>query len=70
MAITYTEADLAAAKAALLTGAGEVQIGDRRIKYRTQAELLQLINLIQTAISGSGGENPNTIQASFSKGAD
>jgi hypothetical protein len=70
LAITFTQSDLDALKEALLTGALEVQIGERRIRYRSQAEILQVIKAIQTYLDGEDTSEvkPNRIQATFSKG--
>ena len=38
----YTDADLAAVRAALLRGEAEVQFADRRVRYRSIDELLKL----------------------------
>lgn len=51
---TWTEADLAAIDAALKTGASEVATADgKRIKFRSQAELLSLRDKIASA-AGAG----------------
>lgn len=68
--LTFTQADLDNAKDALTSGALEVQIGDRRIKYRSQSEIIELIALITAQINGvsSDDDNPTMIQATFTKG--
>lgn len=70
--ITYTQTDLDNLKEALLTGAEEVVIGDREIRYRGQQHLLQLIKMVQDSINGAisstTGTTPNLIQATFKKG--
>lgn len=71
MALVFTQADLDALKAAYVTGALEVQMGDRRIKYRSQKELLEAMNAVQSYLEGVSSDvddNPNVIQAGFSKG--
>jgi len=70
MALTFTSDDLANAKAALTSGAMEVQIGDRRVKYRSQNEILELIAMIEDYLNGvdSTTDNPRMIQAGFSRG--
>lgn len=70
MAITFTTTDLDNLKAALLTGAQEVTIGDRKIVYRSQAQLLQAIKMVQTFLDGAATEDaqPSLIQATFKKG--
>lgn len=69
MAIVYTTTDLDNLKVALLTGAQEVQIGERKIKYRSQAELLQMIKIVTAYIDGeSTSTTSNLIQATYTKG--
>jgi hypothetical protein len=70
MALVFTQTDLDALKAAFVTGALEVQIGDRRVKYRSQAELLAAIKMVEQAVSGVSEDidnNPSVIQATFSR---
>lgn len=66
--MTFTQADLANLKAALLTGALEVSVGDRTIRYRSQTEIIALIRLIEAQMAGSATQNPSKIQATYSKG--
>lgn len=70
MAITFTQQDLDNLKEALLTGAEEVQIGDRRIKYRSQQHLEKLIQMVEASLSNSATSSSSSkvIQAKFSKG--
>ena len=67
--MTFSQNDLDNLKEALLSGADEVQIGDRRIKFKSKKELLELIELVENSIEGhlAKTENTKTIQASFSK---
>lgn len=70
MAVGYTSDDLAALKAALVSGATRVRIGEREINYRSQKEIQDLIAQIQTELSPpSTSSSPNLIKATFSKGA-
>lgn len=70
MALTFTESDLAALKAALLSGASEVSIGDRRVKYKTQKELIEAIRMVEAYLNQSGGSSvvTQTIAPTVSKG--
>jgi hypothetical protein len=69
MAITYTQDDLDALKEILLTGAGSVQIGDKKIEYRSQSQILALIKMVQENLEDSSSDDPTgTIQATYSKG--
>jgi len=66
--MTFTAADLVALKAALISGALRVRIGDREVTYRSQAELIAAIQMIQQVIDGSGSADSQNVKASFSKG--
>lgn len=69
MSLSFTQANLDALKEALLTGATEVQIGDRVVKYRSQKEILKMINIIEEHLNGiSSTSAPNTVVPSYSKG--
>lgn len=68
MAITFTSNDLVALKQALLTGANEVQIGDRRVKYNSPSEILRVIRMVEEYLNASSTDSIKTIQASYSKG--
>lgn len=69
MSMTFTTTDLNNLQEALLTGAQEVQIGDRKIRYRSQAEILQTIRMVEEYLSGSESDSsPKVIQATFNKG--
>jgi len=68
MALTFTQADLDNLKAAFVSGALEVQIGDRLIKYRSQKDLVQALEMVKRAVEGfSSEDSPNVVQATFSK---
>lgn len=72
MALTFTQADLDALKAAFVTGALRVKIADREVQYRSQSDLLAAIRMVEEAVSGASDDvdsNPNVIQAGFSRGA-
>lgn len=70
MAVVFTTSDLANAKAALASGATEVQIGDRLVKYRSQKDLLALISMITEQLDGTdtSTESPNVVNPTFSRG--
>lgn len=69
MAITYTQADLDALKDILLTGAGSVAIGDRRVDYRSQEQIKQLIAEVSAALNGDSlTESPKLIKSTYSRG--
>lgn len=70
MSLVFTQANLDDLKAALISGAMEVQIGDRRVKYRSQAELLAAIKMVQNYLDGVSTDvedNPNVIVSSYSR---
>lgn len=67
MSITFTSSDLDKLKAALISGVLEVQIGDRRIKYNSRADLIKAINTIEKALNGDNPVSPNVVPT-YSKG--
>jgi hypothetical protein len=71
MSLTFTQSDLDALKAALLTGALEVTIGDRTVRYRSQKEILEVIRMVEEYLNGvptDVDDNPNIIRPTFSRG--
>lgn len=68
MALTFTNADLENLKAALISGALSVKIGDREVTYRSQKEIIAAIKMIQEAIDGTASSDLQNVKASFSKG--
>ena len=64
----FTTEDLANLKAALVSGALIVRIGDREVRYRDQKELIQAIRMVQQELNGVPSDTSSTIQATFSKG--
>jgi hypothetical protein len=68
--VTFTQQDLETLKEALLTGAEEVQIGDRKIKYRGQDQILAAMKMVQDYLSGVTSDissNPSVVQAGYSR---
>ncbi len=71
MSIGFTSADLANLKAALVSGALEVQIGDRRVKYHSLADILAIIQMVQAELEGVStdvDDNASVVKATFSRG--
>jgi hypothetical protein len=68
MALTFTAADLVALKAALISGARRVRIGDREVEYQSREEIIATIQMIQQVIDGSNTADSQNIKASYSKG--
>lgn len=70
MATTYTQTDLDNLNEALMTGASEIQIGEKKIVFRSVAELRSLIRQVERQLSGASSSttSPNVVQATFSKG--
>lgn len=70
MALTFTQADLDALKAAFVTGALTVEIGDRKVTYRSQRDLLAAINMVDAAINGISDDidnNANVVQSGYAR---
>jgi hypothetical protein len=71
VAVVFTQADLDNLKAALVSGAMEVTIGDRTIKYRTQKDLLAAIEMVSQYLDGVSDDVddlPDIIRPTFSRG--
>ncbi len=69
MALVFTQTDLDNLKAALVSGATKVKIGDREVEYRSQKELLATIQMVQSYLDGTStdvDDNPNVINATYS----
>lgn len=67
--MAFTSTDLDNIKAAISTGELEVQIGDKRVRYRSMAELLQAKRVIEDELAGlSGRRRPRAALVSFSRG--
>lgn len=70
MALVFTQADVNNLKAALVSGANEVTIGDRTVRYRTQSDLLKILKMAEEFLaSNTSTVTSNLVQAKFSKGA-
>ncbi len=70
MTLGFTSADLANLKAALVSGARKVQIGDRIVEYRSQADLMAAIEMVQAELEGASAEiddNPSIVRATYSR---
>jgi hypothetical protein len=65
----FTTQDLANLKAALVSGALIVQIGDRMVRYRDQKDIIQAIRMVSEDINGSPTDTVSTVQATFNKGS-
>ncbi len=71
MSLTFTQSDLDNLKAALVSGASKVQIGDRTVEYRSQKDLINTIKMVQDYLDGVStdvDDNPNVIRATYKKG--
>ena len=69
--LVFTSTDLANLKAALVSGAKSVKVGDREVTYRSQDELLAAIVMVQNYLNGVADDvddNPNIIRPTFSRG--
>lgn len=63
---TFTQAQRDALAQAIAAGHTEVRFGERTIKYRSQMEMIQLLNTIDADIAGT--RRPNRVLTSFQKG--
>lgn len=71
MSLVFTETDLNNLKAALVSGALRVRIGDRDVIYRSQTEILKLIEMIQNYLQGASAQTctANIVPVIYKKGA-
>ncbi len=70
MAVTFTQAELDALKEAFVSGTLEVHLGDRKVVYRSQKDLLAAIKMVSEAIDGISDDvddNPNVIQSGYAR---
>lgn len=67
MAMGFTQADLDALKAALVSGTLTVSIGDRTVTYRSQKDLIEAIKMVQAELSPPSS-NPSIVKATYSRG--
>ena len=51
--MAWTQADVDSMKEAIASGAEEVQFSDRRIKFRSKQEMLDILKLMQDDIAGN-----------------
>jgi hypothetical protein len=67
--MTFTTADLNNLKAALLSGATLVHIGDREVRYRSQKDILDAIKMIEDSLATqfTSDSSPNLVQASYKR---
>lgn len=64
--MAWTTAQRDKLEAAIAQGATEVRFGERTIKYRSQGEMIGLLNRINAELAGT--KRPNRVLASFDKG--
>jgi hypothetical protein len=58
--MAYTQADLDALDAAIASSQLEVQYGDRRVKFRSTAELLQARQHVAAQLAATGGRRSHS----------
>jgi hypothetical protein len=68
--MAFTTADLAAVESALASGELSVQYADRRVQYRSVAELTQAREMIIKELDAAAGKRrPRAFRLNVSKGA-
>lgn len=68
--MAFTTADLAAVESALASGELSVQYADRRVQYRSVAELMQAREMITKELDAAAGKRrPRSFRLNVSKGA-
>jgi hypothetical protein len=67
--MAWTQDDVDAIKAALATGARDVQYSDgSRVSYRSEAEMMSIMKRMQTEVAGSSVTRVKTVRFGTSKG--
>lgn len=65
--LSFTQADLDNLKAALISGASSVTIGDRTITFRTKQELIDLIALVKSSLEGTNDDVSSVVVGGFGR---
>lgn len=71
MAVVFTQADLDNLKAAYVSGARKVQVGNRLVEYNSPDEILKAMETVANYLAGNStsiDDNPSVIQSTFSRG--
>lgn len=66
--MSYTESQIAKLKAAIATGALEVQNGQERVKYRSLDEMRQIVAIAEAEMAGASAQRPTHFNPTFSRG--
>jgi hypothetical protein len=67
--MAWTQDDVDAIKAALATGARDVQYSDgSRVSYRSEAEMMSIMKRMQAEVAGSSVTRVKTVRFGTSKG--
>ena len=67
--MAWTQDDVDAIKAALATGARDVQYSDgSRVSYRSEAEMMSIMKRMQAEVAGSSVTSVKTVRFGTSKG--
>jgi hypothetical protein len=70
--MAWTQDDVDEIKKAIASGAEEVQFSDRRIKFRSKDEMLELLKLMQDEVAGANSSSSEAVSpfqsVEFSKG--
>lgn len=67
--MSYTQAQVDALRAAIATGALEVQNGQERVKYRSLGEMQRVLSEAEASLAGFGQQRPTHFQPTFDRSA-
>lgn len=66
--MSFTAEQVAALRAAIATGALEVQNGQERVKYRSLAEMERTLATAEASLAGASAARPTHFNPQFSRG--
>ncbi|WP_146285471.1 phage head-tail joining protein [Gemmobacter aquaticus] len=66
--MSYTQAQVDALRAAIATGALEVQNGQERVKYRSLEEMQRVLAMAEASMAGAASARPTHFHPTFDRG--
>jgi hypothetical protein len=66
--MAWSQADIDALKQAIATGATEVVLPDRTVRFRSLAEMRQTLGLVEAEVAGAGRARVKAIRFQTDKG--
>ncbi|WYK04464.1 hypothetical protein DWF04_015770 [Cereibacter sphaeroides f. sp. denitrificans] len=66
--MSYTQEQVDALRAAIATGALEVQQGQERVRYRSLAEMERVLATAEASLAGASARRPTHFNPTFCRG--